>query len=248
MGAARTITTRRALNESFTMRIPHLKASTVLLAFGLATQSSWGAIVIFNNRVFGEVVSPVYGPELTDVTLSLQGNTPSGTPIGTVNYTGGLLTGSGYSAQLWAGPAGTPDHLLAPVPGALTVFRTDRPGFIEPTPSVVDIPGVGTGESAQLQLRVWANATASSWTDVLADPTVLRGQSLSFLSLPLGGPNLMGPDTLPPSMAGLTSFNVASAVPEPSSAVLAALILAGFVLGRSSWRGASGPDRSSPDR
>ena len=212
-----------------------MKSFCIVVLSTLVAQSALGGTVIFNNRVFGEVVSPIYGPELSDITLTLQGNTASGTPSGSVSYTGLLLSGSGYTAELWGGPKGTPEALLQPIPGAVTVFRTDRPGYIDPTPSVVDIPGVGTGDQAELQLRVWENATAGSWTAAVMDPLVLRGVSLPFLSRPLGGPNATGPDSLPGSLAGLTSFNI-HAVPEPS-AVGMGLILLGYAINRFCRRG-----------
>jgi hypothetical protein len=58
--------------------------------------------VIFNNRVSGSVVAPVFGLELSTPELAKHGNTASGTPAGTQTYSGPLVQGPDFTAQLLA--------------------------------------------------------------------------------------------------------------------------------------------------
>src|SRR5262245_362163 len=81
------------------------------------------------------VVAPIYVPEANYWT-ELHGNAT--TNGGSTVYSGILLTGTGFTAQLWAAPVG--GGFLAPV--ATTVMRPPGAlaGFIVPIPSVT-IPG-----------------------------------------------------------------------------------------------------------
>jgi hypothetical protein len=194
-----------------------MKRLIITTALVCATASVFAQGTIqFNGRSTGNVVARVYGASEPN---QVRGNTASDFPAGTQTYGGALLTGSGYSAQLWAGVLGTAEGELAAVTGSLTSFRTGGfAGFWAPPTGAVAIPGVAEGGMATLQVRAWDNkgGTLTSWADALADQTVAVGSSALFTSPALGG---LSPA---PVLLGATSFNL-YAVPEPSTFVLAGL-------------------------
>src|SRR6059036_3559781 len=99
--------------------------------------------VIFNNRVPGQVVAPIFGAEPADGSRFLTGNPTNGFPAGTTVYHGPLLAGTGFTAQLFAGPPGAPEQLTAV---ATTTFLTGAgSGFVQPPANPVVIPGVFPG-------------------------------------------------------------------------------------------------------
>jgi hypothetical protein len=154
--------------------------------------------------------------ELGDPTVSKFGNTSAGYPAGTQTYTGVLLSGTGYSVQLWAGPVDSTFEQLTLVPESLKSFRTNgfAHGFINNLGTNAVIPGILRTISAALQLRVWDNqaGTITTW-----EQAAIRGASLIFTSQPLGGEKIP-----PPNMVGLESFNLVL-VPEPSTYALVGL-------------------------
>ena len=117
----------------------------------------------------------------------------------------GLLLGSGYTAQLFAGPAGTPDNnLLALTP--VTSFRTDPSQAGRIISVSVVVPTVAAGQVARLQMRVWDNrgGTITSWLAASSNPTVQVGASIAFDSPPLTPQNTSEPVVL----TGLRSFSI----------------------------------------
>ncbi len=138
---------------------------TGVLLLGVASVLAQGTIN-YNNRQ-SDVRAPVYGPLGPGDTTQITGQSSIGIPAGTTDYGGRpLLAGAGYYAQLWAGPANSPEGSLAPVPGTLTTFRTGGfAGYFAPPPEAITIPGVPQGSVATLQLRVWENlgGTVSDW-------------------------------------------------------------------------------------
>jgi hypothetical protein len=179
--------------------------------------------IVYYNRIANSVVAPVYAPDSANPTLRTTGQSSIGFPTGATVYGGPLLAGTNFSATLWAGPSGASEAQLTLVPGSLRDFRTGTfAGAINNSGNTIVIPGVGETFSAALQLRVWDNAggTITSY-----DAATVRGASLVFNSLPLGG------GTPPPNMVGLVSFNIA-VIPEPSTFVLAGLGAAALVIFR----------------
>lgn len=160
--------------------------------------ASGQGLVVFNNRVGNEIVAPVYNVEGSNPGLAKRGNSQV--------YNGAPLAGNGFTAQLFGGPTNTPvESLLALTPA--TTFRTDDgAGFVLPPSTAVAVPAVREGESARIQLRAWNNrgGAISNWVQVLADPTVARGDSLPIITPPLG--SVFNP---PPNLIGLESFNLA---------------------------------------
>lgn len=183
----------------------------VALLIACAGMNAWAqGTVFFANRV-----SPNIAP-----VLNVDGVTP--------------LSGSGFSAQLFAGAQNTGENALTPV-GSPVAFRT---GTVAGTWAGIQevIPGVAGGAIATMQVRAWANnngALATYAAALLAG--VPTGKSTLFDSLPLGN-NAVTPATLPPNIVGnplaannLQSFSL---VPEPSVIALGALGVVALLLRR----------------
>lgn len=198
----------------------------MLLAGAVASAYSQGTVV-FNNIVTGVVRAPVYGPEAGNPGLSKTGNTTAGTTAGTQVYTGALLTGSGFTAQLWAANGADQAEGLLQAATPTSTFRTGTAAgfFAGTTATLTGVPK--DAAAATLQLRVWdnQNGAITSWAQALL-AGALAGKSALFNLSAIGG------DLNPaPSIAGLTSFNI-YAVPEPSTFVLAGLGAAGLLIFR----------------
>ena len=179
--------------------------AALLTAAGAAGQGG----VLFSTRVPGQVGAPVFGPELADPTLPLQGNPSDGYPVGSQAYTGALLSGTNYTAELWAGPEGAQECQLVAV--SRTVFRTGtEAGFVQPPAAPVIIPGVAAGARAMLQLRAWDNrgGSVASWAQAECAPAA-RGSSGVFLSDPLA------PSDGQVFLRGLQSFNIFDSLTLP---------------------------------
>lgn len=190
---------------------------TALTAYGQG-------LVNFNNSATG-LRAPVYMPQVGDPFAALQGNTSAGNPPGTTVYTGTTVAGPGYTAALFGGAS---QDSLALV--ATTVFRTNTTGTfagIVANPSNVAVQGVAGGGTGWFQLRAWENrgGTITSWAQVQADPTVNRGESVTFQVANLGN----GSTITAPNLNGLTSFNIHQ-VPEPSIIALGVIGLGGLLL------------------
>jgi hypothetical protein len=157
----------------------------LICCFGLAIMATQSLIaqgtVVFNNRVQGAVESPVSGVD------------------------GRLLSGPGYTAQLFGGPTNAPDAALQPLLPATTFRLPPREGFVVVPDETVIVPGVPEGGQARLQLRAWDNrsGTVTQWSQVMADGTIARGASPSFVSARLGGLFF-----LPANLNGLQSFRL----------------------------------------
>ena len=120
---------------------------------------------MFNNRIAGVLEAPVFGPELADpLSAAPRKRRQRAFQRGTTGYTGAKLSGSGFTAELWAMPLTASS--FAPVPGATTTFRTGGGiGFIVPPAADTVIPDVLPGERAMLELRAWDNqgGTVNDW-------------------------------------------------------------------------------------
>lgn len=137
--------------------------------------------------------APIYGPDSMDASLSLQGQSAEGVPTGTTVYAGSRLEGSNSSAELLFGA--TPED-LAIVPDTQTQFRLgSTAGFW--IARRVGLPAIPAGVPYYLKVRVWDNQEGKidSWEKVVADPSVLRGESLLITTYKLE--NWTGWPTLP---------------------------------------------------
>ncbi len=198
-----------------------------LVAFNLKSGTS-------TTTASGAVWAPIFLPEPADSFLIKHGNIAAvNISPGTQTYGGGFVTGPGFTAALFGGTPGTVDTALTLV--GTTAFRTSTTTTLGGTvnPITTNVPGVLAGSSARLQLRVWDNkgGTVTSWAQVINpanDLLVLRGESLSFDSGPLG--NGLAPNVAA-NLQGLTSFNL-HLVPEPSAIALGVLGLGALVMFR----------------
>jgi hypothetical protein len=178
--------------------------------------------VNFSTSVLPDLLAHIYGLEVPprgpDEFLRLSGNTATETPAGTQTYTGALLTGSGFSAQLFAANGiGKPEGSLVAVPGSITSFRTGSVAgtFTRQTPLV--IPNVPVGGTGTFQIRAWDNVggTIVSWDFA----TVARGKSDLFTVSGLGD----GVVTPPANMLNLRSFCFGNTDPTPEPSTYALL-------------------------
>lgn len=199
-----------------------------LLLVGVGMLVAAGAfgqgLINYNTRIAGSVIAPVFGNEVGNPGLLKTGNRTNDFAPGTQTYTGALLSSNTtptMRAVLYAGPLGTPDASLQPVPGSVIEFRgAPFAGFIL-APTALAIPGVAAGNSARLQLRAFDTASGATY-----ETSLNRGASLSFDSA-----TLVSGTTPPNNLVGLTAFNVA-VVPEPSTIALGALGAIFFLIRR----------------
>lgn len=138
--------------------------------------------VVFNNSVENEVSAPI-------LDLAGQG-----------------LAGAGYTAQLFGGSERAFDENLQPLSPSAH-FRTNAPGYVVPPNFTVTVPGVLEGERARLILRAWdnRNGTITNWLQIVEQPSIPHGESLPFITRPLGGVF-----TAPPNLSGLAGFGLST--------------------------------------
>jgi len=209
----------------------------LLCAVGAFAQGT----IRFDNRVTGTstaaVVAPIYGEDPNDKYSERHGNAATGptTPIpaGNQTYAGAPLTGSGFTASLWARQAGTQNPF---VQAATTPFRTTTSatlyGFWTIPNTAVPLNNVASDPAirADIMIRVWDNkgGTITSWDQLydaatglpnLANASVQRGFSNVFTDTD----QLGGGVVLSPTLRGLQSFQLFEVVPEPSVIALGAL-------------------------
>ena len=118
-----------------------------------------------------------------------------------------MLSGNGFTAQLFGGSSRAVVPNLQPLFPSASFRTNERAGFVQARNLTVRVPGVAAGEPARIVLRAWENRAGSitNWEQVLADPTIARGESRPFVTPPLGGLLIA-----PPNLVGLESFNLAT--------------------------------------
>lgn len=138
-------------------------------------------VLQFENMSGAVHRAPIYN---TDTCLCAKnGNSLSGIPSGGQTYTGSLLSGPGFTIELWAAPANAPDSALVPV--ASTTFRTGvSAGFIIPV--TVSAPVAVPGATLKCQARAWNNMSGSinSWNQAQCAGTQ-AGSSTIFTAGPI---------------------------------------------------------------
>ena len=158
---------------------------------------------------------PIYGPQVGNGGVQVVGSSSLSGPAGTTVYTGGLLSGTRYAIEFWAGPSTATDFsgltLITTMTFRTAAVATALPNGITTT-TTATVPGLLPGLSAKLGVRVWDTQSGSTY-----DMAYIRGQSPTLsLSGPLGGGL-----TTPPNWVG-ESFSVVCC-PEPSVGGLMAL-------------------------
>jgi len=203
-----------------------MKLTTILAALLMSATIGFSqGSIVFNNRVTGTIITHIYAPLASSPANSRFGQGTNDFPVGSTDYTGAVgLAGTGFTVQLWGGPASATANELTLATNGTAVFRTGAAaGFIQ-QPSGAN-PTVAQGITlpnqnlpAAIQLRAWDNAggTITSWAAAMATPGLAIGSSPLFISQNLGG----GPITSP-NLVGLQTFSLA--VPEPSIIALGVL-------------------------
>jgi len=149
---------------------------------------------------------------------------------------GGTKLGSGYYAQLYAGPEGTSPDSLAAV-GSYAIFKVSAStglgtGLFDG--GIVGIDSVLQGAKAVLKVAAW---DSKGGTITSYDAAKAAGLAIGF-SLPItvttGQPTDVSPPGLPGNMIGLTSWSITppAVVPEPTTIALGLLGAAGLLLRR----------------
>lgn len=80
-----------------------------------------------------------------------------------------LISGSGYTAELWFGLGPLEEDRLIPVPGSQVGFRTGTTAGLIQGKTRLEIPGTFGNTVVSLQLRVWNNlgGTVTNWARAL---------------------------------------------------------------------------------
>jgi len=212
-----------------------LVAASLFCAIGVFAQGTvqFKNLVPSGSGAQGPVVAPIYGVDPNNPTAEKHGNPASyplntaitPIPLGTQTYGGAPLLGTGFTASLWAADTTAADSTMVLV--GSQAFRTtaSQAGFWVSPSAALAVPNLPNSQTvrAKFQVRVWDNkgGTVTSWQQVLdpANAGVARVWSDVFtINAPLGG----GTD-LPPTLVGLQSFQLFTAVPEPSVIALGVL-------------------------
>jgi len=154
--------------------------------------------------------------------------TAVGAPGAQVTFGGAGVSGTGFSAQLYAElTAGSFTAIGVPV-----AFRTGTAaGYV--VSSQVAVPGFAAGTSLNIQMKAWDNAggTFASYEAATAGLGAV-GSSGTVNVGPLGGvPAGGGPPITDPNLTGLQGFALVP-VPEPSTLALLAFGAAALLLRR----------------
>src|SRR5436309_14284384 len=152
-----------------------MKTPILLALFTSVTAAFGQGLISFDNFVDPSSFIPIYGPDPSNPSLSLSGQSSMGVPPGTTVYGGPLLQGTRYVAALYGGPSTVTD------PAALifltsTTFYTSLgnsfPAGVLKEIADVPVPGVPSGAPAKFEIRVW-----DSLSGVDFDSATVRGRT-----------------------------------------------------------------------
>ncbi len=209
-----------------------MKKLMIIAVIGVCAGLAYGqAQFEMKSSIPGTLRVLVYGPEPSNPTQPLYGNPPEGIPSGTTTYSGPLLQGTGYTAEIWWGTTSDENSLQA-VPGSQWHFRTGAGAGIldgkSPTggQTLLTVPGCNFSGNVYMQLRVWDNngGQITSWADALTywnsitDPNYAIGKSQIFEQKVV-----IAPEPASPGLLNLRSFSLYTNVPEPATIALLGL-------------------------
>jgi len=205
----------------------------VFATVGLASSLFAQGTIILANNVTGSLKAPVYAPQVGSPTVSLTGNTTAGLPVGSQTYTGALLSGAGFLGQLFSATGNNvASSSLAASTTAPVTFRTGGAAGFVPTTTVTLSNVAKDAPAATVQLRAWDNTSGLYSTWALAFPAWQSGLIAAGMSTTFNVAAIGGDLTTPPNLTGLTSFNIYTVVPEPTTMALAGLGGAALLLFR----------------
>lgn len=189
-----------------------------VLAFSAVAAFGQGTINVGNGITATRF--PIYGVDSIDPPFGsvVRGNSALSNPVGTNIYYGGLLQGTRYAIEFWAGPASATQFSEMTLLTTMT-FRTATanalPAGLTATVNL-PVPGVLPGSQAKLAVRAWDTFSGSSYAAAF-----YRAQGDLYLSGPLSGTAPNGDMYIGTNWKG-ESFNIFG-VPEPSSLALVCL-------------------------
>jgi hypothetical protein len=207
-----------------------------LVALSAAASVLAQGTVTFNNRIAGTLITHVYMPEAVNPDVQVTGNAANDTPSAATAYTGALVSGADWTAQLWAAPGNDAAEGSLQAATPTTTFRTGgAAGNVAAPATAATLAGVPKdAAAATIQLRVypssyadWAAAEAAWMAD--ATQTIFIGKSPMFNLAAIGGDF-----NTPPNLIGLQSFSLVanSVIPEPSTFALLGLGALGMMIFR----------------
>ena len=192
-----------------------------LLAMATVASFAQGTISVGNGITATRF--PIYGPQVGSESVQVSGSSSLSAPTGSTVYTGGLLSGTRYAIEFWAGPSTATDFSGLTLI-TTTTFRTGATATALPNGITLStagfVPGVPADAQAKLAVRAWDTQSGATY-----DLASIKGAGGLFLSAPLGGGV-----TTPPNWVG-QSFSIAI-VPEPSSMALAGIGAASLLIFR----------------
>jgi hypothetical protein len=191
-------------------------------------------IQVFNVQAAGESTTPVSFGGFSGFETQGQGpQTPGGNlnNPGTTAYDNGSALGAGYSVQLLGGVgSGLALSALSPMGAPITTWYTSGqglPGFWQSGANVA-ITGSTVGGAATVAVAAWNNEGGTVNTLAAAqsagDPW---GVSTTGNIASLGGAGGSPPGNLP---ASVTSFSLATTVPEPGTIALGVIGASTFLM------------------
>jgi hypothetical protein len=206
-------------------RAPRLLSALSFILPALSVISIQSALaqgtVIFNNRVVGAVVTHIYGPNPADIYAYQSGNGTDDTPAGTVDWSAyPLLSGSGFTAELWAAPGlSQPESSLQPASPTTTFRSGPAAGFVAGVFATMPNVLPNSLGGATVTIRVWDSqgGTITSWAMAQGGTGALGESPLFNITELIGTP--LDPA---PWLFRLQSFNI-HMVPEPSTFALGGL-------------------------
>jgi len=201
-----------------------------------------------NWNANGTWTTSFYSPDTTTPNVEFTGDSPLDTPAGTTTYTGGFIGGNGTSPGTGVGPtpafyqaAGNFEvglYMDTSAAAVTTDILTGTPlatqgisdGALNGTPAEAEDPSASPGSAVNLGLAAWYTdgGLYSSYAAAVGAHQP-AGYNVSTGTQTLG--SLTGtPATVNGATIGLTSFSLATTIPEPSTVALGVIGASTFLM------------------